>query len=560
MTSYAKFLAGAATGAFLGGSALGGPLQFSGNSSIQTYDLNAITVQLKEGEGEGGLVPDAGGLSYRLGELDAQNLSPSAISAVLRAVSELYQERGILATRAVVTGPGYRASLEGKPLPIKIVEGRISKTRIVGTEENQVVSDAKRARISAAAPIGVGETISAKSLDGTVGQMNRFSRQQVRPVLVPEEGNLVLEYRVKQLPEYLASLSVANFGAERLGRERVSFDFTRWNALVPDDKFHFKILSTFEGESNFFGADYMIPLDDLATSRLGFNLSYSRFVAEDVGLSGAAGIDFGGESFNLGVSWEKTLWNDNGQYLDSIVGLRYLDVTQDQTSIGIPEANTGFLLPSVGLRYSRTTPSSSLILGGRVEANLSSLANTDSGLALAGQGRLFAADSFVTGSLYAAYRFYLDELFTGKEGRQHEFAVFASANTSFGNRLPPSFLNVAGGFQTVRGYPLGAASGDSSFMVKLDYKHHFDSFDVVGSPMKLSAGVFSDFAAVNNVDALIFEQDDSLLSVGLGIDANFNDALRASLGYGIAIKEISSATQSVESGDGEFYFQLNYSF
>jgi hemolysin activation/secretion protein len=50
------------------------------------------------------------------------------------------------------------------------------------------------------------------------------------------------------------------------------------------------------------------------------------------------------------------------------------------------------------------------------------------------------------------------------------------------------------------------------------------------------------------------------LSVGLGIDANFNDALRASLGYGIAIKEISSATQSVESGDGEFYFQLNYSF
>jgi hemolysin activation/secretion protein len=427
-------------------------------------------------------------------------------------------------------------------------------------EENQIISDAKRNRIISAAPIGVGETISARALDGTVGQMNRFSRQQVRPVLVPEDGDLVLEYRVKQLPEHMTSLTVDNYGAERLGRERVTLDHTHWNVLVTDDKFHLKALSTFGGESNFFGADYMMPLDDLASSRLGFNLSYSRFVAEDVGLSGAAGIDFGGNSFNLGVSWEKTLWNANGQYLDSIVGLRYLDVTQDQTSIGIPEANTGFLLPSLGLRYSRTTPNSSLILGGRVEANLSSIANTDSGLALAGQGRLFAEDSFATASFYTAYRLYLDEFLSGREGRQHELALFASANTSFGDRLPPSFLNVAGGLQTVRGYPLGAASGDGMLMVKLDYKYHFDSPNLGEKPLGLSAGFFSDFATMNNADALIFEQDDTLWSVGFGLDAKFNNALRASLGYGLAVKEMTSKSQSVDSGDGEFYFQVISSF
>ena len=200
MNSYAKLLAGASAAAFVTCSALAGPLKFSGNLSVPTSDLNAITVQLKDGEE--GFVPDTGGLSYRLGDLDAKTLSPAAISAVLRAVSELYQERGILATRAVVTGPGYRASLAGNPLPVKIVEGRITKTRIVGTEKGQIISDAKRERIDAAAPIGVGETISATSLDGTVGQMNRFSRQQVRPVLVPEQGSLTLEYRVKQLPEH----------------------------------------------------------------------------------------------------------------------------------------------------------------------------------------------------------------------------------------------------------------------------------------------------------------------------------------------------------------------
>lgn len=558
MTTYARYLAGAAASALITGSAIAGPLKFSGNSSVPTAELNAVTVLLSEGEG--GLVPDANGTVYQLGSIDAQTLSPAAISAMLRAISELYQERGILATRAVVTAPGYRASLTGKPLPVKIIEGRISKTRIVGTEEDQIISEAKRMRITNAVPIGVGETISATALDGTVGQMNRFSRQQVRPVLVPENGDLVLEYRVKQLPEQVSTLTVDNYGAERLGRERVSFDYTRWNAFTPDDKLHFKALSTFGGESNFFGADYMIPLDDLATSRLNFNVSYSRFVAEDVGLNGAVGIDFSGRSFSLGTSWEKTLWNDNGQYLDGNIGLRYLDVTQDQSAVGVPKASTAFLLPSIGLRYSKTTPNSSLILGGRIESNLSSIAGTDSGLALSRQGRLFADDSFTTGSIYAAYRVYLDELFTGSEGRDHEFSVFASANTSFGKRLPPSFLNVAGGFPTVRGYPLGAASGDNSFIVKLDYKRHFKEVDLGRNPWDFSVGVFTDFATVSNEDALVFEQDEALWSVGLGVDAAFNEALRISLGYGVVLNEIISATQSVESGDGEFYFQLSYTF
>ena len=132
--------------------------------------------------------------------INARNLSFAAISAVLRAVSELYQDRGILATRAVVTGPGYQASLRGEPLEIKIDEGKVTKTRIVGTEKDQIVSQEKLARILSAAQVGIGEKISAKALDVTVGLMNRFSRQQVRPVLVPENGNLVLEYRVKQLP------------------------------------------------------------------------------------------------------------------------------------------------------------------------------------------------------------------------------------------------------------------------------------------------------------------------------------------------------------------------
>jgi hemolysin activation/secretion protein len=536
------------------GIACGGPVTFSGNSSVPTATLNKVTVTLSPGEG--GLVSDLLGRRYLVGQLDAKALAPTGISALLRAISEYYQTEGILATRAVVTKPSYEASLQGKPLVVKIVEGKISKTRIVGTKEGQVISQDKRARIEAAAPIGVGQTISAKRLDGTVGLMNRFSRQQVRPVLVPEQGDLVLEYRVKQLREQVFAVTLDNYGAESIGQERLTFDFTRWNTLTPDDKFHVKALTTFGGNSNFFGADYMLPLDPIASSRLTFNLAYSNFIAEDIGLSGPLSVDFEGDSLNLGVSWERTLWSGVGQYLDGTLGLRYLNVSQDQTSIGIPEVSTGFLLPSIGLRYSRTASNSTLVFGARIEGNLSDLAGTDSGLDLSRQGRLFAEDSFVTGSLYGAYRRYLDDLITGKDGRQHELSLLASATTSFGSRLPPSFLTVAGGFPSVRGYPLGAASGDSAFLLKIDYKYHFDSVDIGGLPTDFSLGFFSDVATVNNENALAFERDDTLWSIGLGFDAVVREDFRASIGYGLALEE----SGDVDSGDGEFYFQTGYSF
>jgi hemolysin activation/secretion protein len=557
MTLLKKSIAGLAAFSLLTFTAVAGPLKFTGNTSISSEELYGVIVKLKEGEG--GLVPDSLGRIYQLRNIDAEKLAPAAISSILRGISELYQERGILATRAVVTASGYKASRQGKALEVKVIEGKVTKTRITGVGESDEISSAQKARVMSVAPIRVGDTISAKALDGTVGLINRFSRQQIRPVLVPEVEDLVLEYRVKQLDESMGTLAIDNYGAERLGRERVTLDYTNWNSFTLDDKFHIKALTTLEGNSNYFGADYMVPLDVFRSSRLSFNMAYSNFVAEDVGLLGAADIDFEGSSFNAGASWEKTIWNDAGKYLDTIIGIRYLDVTQDQTSIGVPEAKTGFLLPSVGLRYSKTTPNGSLIMGTRLEMNLSSLADTASGTELDQQGRLFAKDSFVTGSIYTAYRQYLDNILTEKNGRKHELSAFLTFNTSFGDRVPPSFLNVAGGFQTVRGYPLGIASGDSSFLVKLDYKYHFDTLDV-GGGLDVSAALFSDFSTVKNEDALFFESDETLWSAGVGLNATINNDLRAAAGYGFILRDNESPVQEVEAGDGEFYFQVGYSF
>jgi hemolysin activation/secretion protein len=76
----------------------------------------------------------------------------------------------------------------------------------------------------------------------------------------------------------------------------------------------------------------------------------------------------------------------------------------------------------------------------------------------------------------------------------------------------------------------------------------------------MSASLFSDFATVKNEDALFFESDETLWSVGVGLDAKINNDLRAVTGYGFVLRENESPVQQVEAGDGEFYFQVGYSF
>ena len=110
MTLLEKHITGFTAGALFTFSASAGPLKFTGNTSVSSEELYSVTVRLKEDEG--GLVPDSLGQIYQLRNIDAAKLAPASVSAILRGVSELYQERGILATRAVVTSPGYKASLD----------------------------------------------------------------------------------------------------------------------------------------------------------------------------------------------------------------------------------------------------------------------------------------------------------------------------------------------------------------------------------------------------------------------------------------------------------------
>ena len=161
--------------------------------------------------------------------------------------------------------------------------------------------------------------------------------------------------------------------------------------------------------------------------------------------------------------------------------------------------------------------------------------------------------------------------------RAHEIELIGSASSSLGSRLPPSFLGVIGGHNSVRGYPVASASGDSNAYLKFDYNFHIprvmdlakESSDhrtkalsprFVGdfTGLDLTLGCFTDIGIVQNSDSLFFEEDDQLWSAGLSFGANYKDSLIFKLEYGWALSELENPIRRVDNGDGEFYLSLIY--
>ncbi len=549
-------------------------ISFEGNVSLSKYTLSEISVRFNEQDGR--LYPSPAGRDYLISDIKPTSLSPEAVSQILREISAHYQEIGIPATRAVVTKDAFYASRSGKGLSIKIVEGKISKVRIVTDRVRGRLLNRKIKRIEEAVPLVEGEIIDSKKLDASLGSMNRFSRQHIQPVLVPENDGIVLEYRVQQKEETVIKSKLDNYGSERTGNYRVSGSIDAWNLISPDDHLNIKALTTLEGESSFVGTEYTIPLDVTSSNRIKLSSHYSNYTAQDVGL-GATGIDFEGQSISANATYERTIGTYNGAYLDGFASLRILDVEQDQTGVGVAEGQAQYLLPSLGLKYSKMGTDTSFLFGAKIEGNLPDTVGTPEKQDLQRLGRVNADNDFVTASIYGLYRTYIDRFLGNDNKRAHEIELVGSASSSLGSRLPPSFLGVIGGHNSVRGYPVASASGDSNAYLKFDYNFHLprvmdlsrkasDHRSEVLSPrfvgdftqLDLTLGCFTDIGIVQNSDPLFFENDDKLWSAGLSFGANYKDSLLLKLEYGWALSELENPIRRVDNGDGEFYLSLIY--
>ena len=137
----------------------------------------------------------------------------------------------------------------------------------------------------------------------------------------------------------------------------------------------------------------------------------------------------------------------------------------------------------------------------------------------------------------------------------HEIALLARGQWALGHRLVPQFQQVVGGFTTVRGYKQSAVVGDDLLLGSVEYRFHLPRLfapdpnppelpgmgafrlrppHVWGTPdWDLIFRVFGDAAYVESSRALDSEPDETLVSVGCGVELAVlrNLTLRGDVGH-----------------------------
>lgn len=230
-----------------------------------------------------------------------------------------------------------------------------------------------------------------------------------------------------------------------------------------------------------------------------------------------------------------------------------------------------------------------------IESNINSIGENEQNGTL-GRGNLDAKWQLLKGHFHSSA--FLEPLIFGSGWKDrstwrsstlaHELDFNFRFQQTLGNeRLIPQETFIAGGLNSVRGYPEFVASGDSGVVMNLEYRYHlprslkpyseiknsenpkeppsglFDNFNlrppyVYGRPdWDLILRGFFDYGYTKVNDKSFGEEDLTLKGAGVGVELQFFSNLNIRLDWGVVLETLErggSAIDDAEAGDSRFHF------
>jgi len=529
----------------------------------------------------GGLIARRAGLaleSIPLGELGAGDEPAQLYGSALRqagaTIVRVYNSQGLRGIRVA-------GRIDGQTLVLTVTEGVIGEVRTLGFEEDEAVEIATglSERIRRRSPVQPGQLVNIDAIDEFVHRVNRHPGRRVDVALAPGEqtDRLVLDYLVAQNDPLFVFGQFSNTGTDSTGDWRERFGLVHYNLSDNDDIFTADYTTSDFKDYHALTASYDRPFDtDAPDDSLRWR-AFAQFVRYDSSDVGFAGRDFTGKTFSAGGEVVWNFWQDGAKFADLVGGMRYMSVDVDDDFFST-SASSPFLLPYIGARYEERTDRSSTNAALTLETSVGSVVDNDDLDAL---GRSDVDDDFTILRFDATHSFFLEPLLDkafGAEGSTlaHELYFSVRGQTSFGSRLPPNFVTVAGGFYSVRGYPESFVVGDQGFVATAEYRYHIPrglapgevgTFgdqpfrwrpqQTLGRPdWDLIGRAFIDVGRTVNEDRLAFETDQTLVGAGVGgelaIKRNFS--LRLDLGF--VLKEATNDVSTEEEGDSRLHAQI----
>ena len=142
--------------------------------------------------------------------------------------------------------------------------------------------------------------------------------------------------------------------------------------------------------------------------------------------------------------------------------------------------------------------------------------------------------------------------------------------------MPPNFVNVAGGFYSVRGYPEAFVIGDHGYVATAEYRYHLPRGltpgpvgefgdqpfrwrpqQTLGRPdWDLIVRGFLDVGRTVNEDRLAFEMDETLVGAGIGAELAIKRNFSLRLDWGFVLNAVDNGVDDEDVGDNRLHAQI----
>ncbi len=476
----------------------------------------------------------------------------------------------------------------------------VQKIRTLGSGQ-RVPSDERRIdhpahqRVRTHSPVVEGEVLNKSKLDDYLFKLNRRPGRRVDAAVsagskLADRGNTYLDLLIQEAKPWAAYVQASNTGTDETGNWRERFGYVHNQLTGNDDIVSIEYITDGFNDVHAVIGSYEAPFGNSDWLRWKAFGSWNQYTASDVGL---ADEQFKGDGWKAGGELIANVFQHRDLFVDAVVGARWENITTNENVQGVGTLVSGdedFFLPYVSLRFEQIADRASTLGSISLEGNVASIAGT-SGSGIEKLGRSKVDADWVALQWGASHSFYLEPLLTPRAWADpestgsklaHEIAlVFKGQAALESERLPAQFEQVAGGLYTVRGYDESDAVGDTVVIASIEYRYHVprglpvqpnpSETLLFGKPFRFARQTpfgkpewdlvlrgFFDVASTINSKRLAFEQDETLMGAGLGIEFLLKRNLSLRMDWAAALQHIGAVQTRdlVKEGSNRFHFVL----
>jgi len=424
--------------------------------------------------------------------------------ALVEAINDLYRERQVIASRAVLPPQKIQQGV----VQIMLVEGRVGTVNVEGngnTRDDFVIDGMES--------LQAGKLVFLDQLESDLFYFNAVNDIDLRAVLKPGEAFATTDYllQVVEPKQYENTFFIDDAGRDDVGLYRLGFShFNRSLSGLRDT------LSlgghVAEGTRAVYGA-YNVPLNRRGT-RLGISADYSEIDIVDGPLEP---LNVTGDSFYAGLFVTHPLRVRRSDIVHGFLGYSFKESSTDFDGETLFETRVRSITAGADLQANRIGASSF----GRV--TLTGAPNT-------------------WGNTKAFWRTNAEASHLRVLPMNQLVLLRASGQWSPDDLLPSSEQFQVGGMSTVRGYPEGLLIGDKGYFASAEFSFPLDAAaaaDPSTTPFdqRWRGLLFLDHGGAfpfkgNNEST---DSDDFLTSAGGGINLNLGPQLQARLVVGFPL-------------------------